>query len=56
LLSLCSNERGGYVEPFALRALGVVRGDGALVARAAERFIYVGLSRRVSGQVGPPAR
>ena len=29
---------GKYPEPFALRALGIVRGDDALVARADERF------------------
>ena len=32
-----------YPEPFALRALGVVRGDDALIARAAARFESVGL-------------
>ena len=34
---------GGYLEPFALRALGLVREDGELVARAAERFATLGL-------------
>ena len=34
---------GGYGEPFALRALGRVRDDRALVARAAERFTAMGL-------------
>jgi hypothetical protein len=29
---------GGYVEPFALRALGAVRQDRALIERAAARF------------------
>ena len=29
---------GKYPEPFALRALGIVRGDDALVAQADERF------------------
>ena len=35
---------GGYLEPFALRALGKVRADSALVARAVERFDALGLS------------
>ena len=35
---------GTYVEPFALRALGVVREDAALVERAAERFDALGLA------------
>jgi hypothetical protein len=35
---------GTYVEPFALRALGVVRGDAALLARAIERFDALGLA------------
>ena len=34
---------GTYLEPFALRALGVVRGDSALVAQAIERFEAMGL-------------
>ncbi len=34
---------GTYVEPFALRALGRVRGDSALLARAVERFEAMGL-------------
>jgi class 3 adenylate cyclase len=34
---------GTYLEPFALRALGLVREDGSLVARAAERFEALGL-------------
>ena len=34
---------GGYGEPFALRALGRVRDDRALVARAEERFAAMGL-------------
>jgi hypothetical protein len=29
---------GKYPEPFALRALGIVRGDEALIAQADERF------------------
>ena len=32
-----------YLEPFALRALGLVREDGDLVERAAERFAALGL-------------
>jgi len=32
-----------YIEPFALRALGIVRRDDALVARADERFRALGL-------------
>jgi hypothetical protein len=34
---------GTYLEPFAVRALGVVRGDGELVARAASLFEALGL-------------
>ena len=34
---------GGYGEPFALRALGHVRDDRALVETAAERFTAMGL-------------
>jgi hypothetical protein len=34
---------GAYVEPFALRALGIVRGDEELLARADERFAAMGL-------------
>jgi hypothetical protein len=34
---------GTYLEPFALRALGVARGDPALIARAQERFEAMGL-------------
>ena len=34
---------GGYGEPFALRALGRVRGDGSLVELAAARFEAMGL-------------
>jgi hypothetical protein len=36
--------RGTYLEPFALRALGAVRGDGQLIEQAAERFDAMGLS------------
>jgi class 3 adenylate cyclase len=54
LAALCERERveaeaaaalrpGTYLEPFALRALGVVREDGALVERAAQRFEAFGL-------------
>jgi hypothetical protein len=34
---------GTYVEPFALRALGCVRGDATLIAQAVERFEALGL-------------
>jgi hypothetical protein len=34
---------GAYVEPLALRSLGIVRGDRALVGRARERFVSLGL-------------
>jgi hypothetical protein len=34
---------GTYLEPFALRTLGVARGDPALVAQAQERFEAMGL-------------
>jgi hypothetical protein len=34
---------GTYLEPFALRTLGVARGDPALVAQAQERFLALGL-------------
>jgi DNA-binding SARP family transcriptional activator len=37
---------GGYGEPFALRALGHVRGDRTLVERALERFAELGLAWR----------
>jgi DNA-binding SARP family transcriptional activator/tetratricopeptide (TPR) repeat protein len=39
---------GGYVEPFALRALGLVRGERALVERAAERFDAMALGWRAA--------
>jgi class 3 adenylate cyclase len=35
--------RGTYLEPFALRALGIVREDEALIQRAADRFERIGL-------------
>jgi DNA-binding SARP family transcriptional activator/class 3 adenylate cyclase len=44
-------ELGGYVEPFALRALGRVRSDEALQRRAAERFSALGLSPRVTREL-----
>jgi hypothetical protein len=34
---------GVYLEPFALRALGIVREDESLVERAEERFRALGL-------------
>jgi class 3 adenylate cyclase len=37
-------ERGGYPRPFALRALGLVREDEALVEQAAQAFDAIGLS------------
>jgi DNA-binding SARP family transcriptional activator/class 3 adenylate cyclase len=37
-------ERGGYAGPFALRALGVVRGDASLVEWAATKFDELGLT------------
>jgi hypothetical protein len=37
-------ETGTYLEPFALRALGVVRDDEPLVERAAARFEAMGLT------------
>jgi class 3 adenylate cyclase len=37
-------QAGMYTEPFALRALGVVRGDDELLARAHERFEALGLA------------
>ena len=36
-------QAGTTVEPFALRALGVARGDDELLARADERFAVLGL-------------
>jgi hypothetical protein len=39
---------GGYVEPFALRALGLVRDERALLERAAERFDAMGLAWRAT--------
>ncbi len=37
---------GGYTEPFALRALGVLREERALVEQAMARFEELGLTRR----------
>jgi hypothetical protein len=37
-------ERGGYPRPFALRALGLVRKDEALVEQASQAFDAMGLS------------
>jgi hypothetical protein len=37
-------ETGTYLEPFAMRALGVVRDDEPLVERAAARFEAMGLT------------
>jgi hypothetical protein len=34
---------GSYLEPFALRALAIVRADGTLLAQADERFRLLGL-------------
>jgi hypothetical protein len=36
-------EAGTYLEPFALRALGLVREDASLIERAAARFKAFGL-------------
>jgi class 3 adenylate cyclase len=36
-------QAGTYLEPFALRALGAVRGDEALIAQAVDRFKAMGL-------------
>ena len=37
-------QQGSFAEPFALRALGVARGDRALLTQALERFGAVGLT------------
>jgi hypothetical protein len=37
------NQPGTITEPFALRALGIVRDDDELIARADERFASLGL-------------
>ena len=44
--ALVALEVGGYVEPFALRALGTVRQDRALIERAAARFNALDLGWR----------
>jgi class 3 adenylate cyclase len=36
-------QQGTYLEPFALRALGIVREDASLIERAADRFTHLGL-------------
>ena len=36
-------QSGTYLEPFALRAIGIVRGDQALIDQADERFKLLGL-------------
>ena len=41
-------ELGGYVEPFAMRALGSVHEDPALLERAAARFAELGLGWRAA--------
>ncbi|HMN98038.1 MAG TPA: adenylate/guanylate cyclase domain-containing protein [Miltoncostaeaceae bacterium] len=38
----------GYLAPFALRALGVVRGDDSLLATAESRFVQLGLDRHAA--------
>ena len=35
---------GTYLEPFALRALGIVRQDEALIQQASDRFRAMGLT------------
>jgi len=51
---------GTYLEPFALRTLGVVRGDRALTEQAVERFDAMGLrwhaAKTRSASAGHPAR
>ncbi len=42
------NLPGTYLEPFALRTLGVIRGDPRLVEQAVERFEAMGLDRHAS--------
>ena len=37
------SQPGSYLEPFAIRALGIVRGDPALLARSGELFATLGL-------------
>ncbi|MGE0026701.1 MAG: hypothetical protein AB7O78_02195 [Thermoleophilia bacterium] len=38
----------GYLAPFALRALGVVRGDDTLLAASESRFVQLGLDRHAA--------
>jgi hypothetical protein len=38
------SQPGSYLEPFALRALGLVRGDRVLLSHAIEQFRAIGLS------------
>jgi class 3 adenylate cyclase len=51
---------GTYVEPFALRALGIARDDGRMVDEASRRFRAMGLdwradeTRNLPRRVGPP--
>jgi class 3 adenylate cyclase len=40
--------QGGYLEPFALRTLGLVRGDAELLSRATQRFEDMGLDWHAS--------
>jgi tetratricopeptide (TPR) repeat protein len=48
---------GSYAEPFALRALGIVRGDGRLVTQAIERFEALGLAWHAEQtKTGSPVR
>ncbi len=50
---------GTYLEPFALRTLGLVRGDGELLAQAIERFQALGSTGtppRVTLPICPPSR
>ena len=37
-------QRGTYLEPFALRTLGLARSDGTLIEQAVERFEEMGLA------------
>ena len=41
--ALSLSQPGSYLEPFALRALGIVRDDAALLARSGELFATLGL-------------
>ena len=45
-----------YTRPFALRALGVMRPDGTLLARARSEFDALGLARRVEETDGEGSR